>query len=293
VHPLVHHAVQILIQRSRRKVIAIEAIKLLESDLKDACDAIWVTWSPQEIQMERLIDKRSLSETDARLRIESQPPQEAKVAAADLLIRNDDGFEKTWDLVLSAWKEIVPQVETGDLAGTADEAREVTVVKAGEMSVERARPSQAREIAELINTLSRGESLLTRADVMAAFGEKAFLILHSNGSPAGLVGWQVENLVARTIDVYLDGSLPVEESMQTLMGEVERTARDLQCEASLLFLPEGMARERGTWSGLGYQASTVEDLGVRAWQEAAQESMPHGTVLFFKRLREDRILRPV
>jgi dephospho-CoA kinase len=74
---------------------------------------------------------------------------------------------------------------------------------------------------------------------------------------------------------------------------VERTAHDLQCEASLLFLSEGLARESGTWSGLGYQASTVEDLGVRAWQEAARESMPDGTVLFFKRLREDRILRPV
>jgi dephospho-CoA kinase len=209
-----------------------------------------------------------------------------------LLIRNEDGFEKTWDLVLTAWKDIVPKVETGDLAGESAEA-ETTTVTVGRMSVERARPSQAREIAELVNTLSRGKSLMTRNDVMAAFGEKAFLILHSNGTPVGLVGWQVENLVARTIDVYLKESLPVDESMETLLGEVERTARDLQCEASLLFLSEDMAKADSTWSGLGYQPSTVDKLGVRAWQEAARESMPEGTVLYFKRLREDRILRPV
>jgi dephospho-CoA kinase len=81
--------------------------------------------------------------------------------------------------------------------------------------------------------------------------------------------------------------------METLLGEVERTARDLQCEASLLFLSEEMAKADSTWSGLGYQPSTVDKLGVRAWQEAARESMPEGTVLYFKRLREDRILRPV
>jgi dephospho-CoA kinase len=293
VHPLVGQAVHILIQRSRRKVIAIEAIKLLESELKGLCDSIWVTWAPFEVQMGRLMEKRGLSETDARLRIEAQPPQEAKVAAADLLIRNDGGFEKTWDLVLAAWKSIVPVVETGELGGEGAGPAESVQPQAGEIFAERARPSQAKEIAELINRLSSGQTLMTRSDVMAAFGEKAYLILHANGSPVGLVGWQVENLVARTMDVFLQAGLPLQNSMETLLGEVERTAIDLQCEASLLFLPESLARDRQVWESLGYQASSIADLGVRAWQDAAKESMPDGTVLLFKRLREDRVLRPV
>ena len=34
-------------------------------------------------------------------------------------------------------------------------------------------------------------------------------------------------------------------------------------------------------------------LGVRAWQEAAQESLQPGAVMLFKQLRTDRVLRPV
>jgi len=32
---------------------------------------------------------------------------------------------------------------------------------------------------------------------------------------------------------------------------------------------------------------------VRAWQEAAQETIGIGESLFFKQLRKDRVLRPV
>ena len=290
VHPLVQQAIEVLIRRSRRKVIAIEAIKLFESNLKDVCDSVWVTWAPPEVQKERMMEKRGLTDSDAMLRIEAQPSQEAKVAAADFLIRNDGGFEETWDLVVEAWEDIVPIVETGDLSPEAVETAPSGVVA---LVVERARPSQAKEIAELINRLSEGRVLMTRGDVMAAFGEKAFLTLNSNGDPVGIVGWQVENLIARTTDVLLESDQPLDVAMETLLGEVERAAKDLQCEASLLFLPETMAEDQTIWIDLGYKPSSVDDLGVRAWQEAARESMPDQTVLFFKRLREDRVLRPV
>jgi len=35
------------------------------------------------------------------------------------------------------------------------------------------------------------------------------------------------------------------------------------------------------------------DLEVLAWQEAAMESMQPGSILFFKKLRPDRVLRPI
>jgi len=46
-------------------------------------------------------------------------------------------------------------------------------------------------------------------------------------------------------------------------------------------------------SDLGYEPRAPQDLGVSAWVEAAFESMPIGTVLFFKQLRKDRVLRPI
>ena len=81
--------------------------------------------------------------------------------------------------------------------------------------------------------------------------------------------------------------------MKKLMDEVEQASRDLQCEASLLFLPVQLARHEELWRKLGYESRTMQNLGVRAWQEAAVESMPAGAVLFFKQLRKDRVLRPV
>ena len=43
VHPLVGQAVDLLIQRASQKVVAVEAIKLFESELRSECDVFWVS----------------------------------------------------------------------------------------------------------------------------------------------------------------------------------------------------------------------------------------------------------
>lgn len=285
VHPLVTQAVDIMIRRSQHKVIVIEAIKLIESGLRSKVDSLWVTYAPQEIQLARLMQKRGMNETNARQRIATQPPQEQKTARANVVIRNDGSFEDTWRQVMAAWQKTFPASEP--------EADQPVEVGKGELVVQRARPRQSAEIAALITQLSGGKRKATRDDVMAAFGEKAFLVLKQNGKSVGLVGWKVENLVARTDDVYLLPEVPFGRAMQALMSEVERTSRELQCEVSLLFLPAALSRQDATFNSLGYQIRTVQSLGVRAWQEAAIESMPQGALMLFKQLRQDRVLRPV
>jgi dephospho-CoA kinase len=284
VHPLVRQAVDILVRRVPQKVVVLEAIKLLESNLSGMCDAVWVTYTPEEMQIERLVRKRQMGKAEARLRIESQSAQEVKLAEADVVIRNDGSFEETWHQVVAAWRSIFP---------TAELAPERVEAARGELVVQRGGPGQAEEIARLINRLSDGRQRLSRSDVMAAFGEKAFLLLELDRELKGLVGWQVENLVARTNDVYLDRKVSLSEGMSALMKAVERASRELQCEASLLFLNPDLARQETVWKALGYEHSSIDKLSVRAWQEAARESMPEGTVMLFKRLREDRVLRPV
>ncbi len=283
VHPLVREAVDILVRRSKQNVIVLEAIKLLESPVREKCDRIVVTYAPEGVQLSRLVDKRKMTPETARERIAAQPPQREKITAADIVIRNDGTFEDTWLQVSAAWQELFPQEEMA--SDLPSERRE--------MLVERARPSEAAEIAAFINRYPDKKHPLSAADIMACFGEKAFLLLKVSGKLSGLAGWQVENLVSRTDSVYLDPALPAPEGMRLILNEVERSSRDLQCEVSLLFLPPKLARREDTWRGLGYEARTIQSLGVRAWQEAAQESMPDGTVLLFKQLRKDRVLRPV
>jgi len=286
IHPLVRQAVDILVRRSKERVIVIEAIKLLESPLRASCDSLWTTYAPLEIQLTRLVQKRGLTPVTARQRILVQASQEEKMAVADVVIRNVGTFEDTWRQVAAAWKTMFPAEDTRP-------RRPIKPAVKGEMVVEKARPGHAAEIATLINRLSNGQRALKSEDIMAAFGEKAFLFLKINNLPVGLVGWQVENLVARTDDVYLEDGLSLPSAMQALLTTVESTSRDLQCEAALLFLPEPLAKQTEVWHSLGYEARTVQTLGVRAWQEAALETMGAGESMYFKQLRKDRVLRPV
>jgi dephospho-CoA kinase len=128
---------------------------------------------------------------------------------------------------------------------------------------------------------------------MEAFGENAYLLLQMNNQFVGLAAWQVENLVARTTDLYISPEILLEPALDTLVSELERASQDLQCEASLVFLPPELAVHEDIWKRLGYEKRTPDSLGIQAWQDAASESQPENTTLIFKQLRQDRILRPI
>ncbi|MEN8172164.1 MAG: dephospho-CoA kinase [Chloroflexota bacterium] len=285
-HPLIRQAIDLLINRANHKVIVIEAIKLLESSMNENCDAVWVTHAPQEIQMARLTQKRNMVAAAAQERIVAQGSQAYKMKAADILIENTGSFEKTWEQVLGAWNDSVT------IEKVAPEEEIVEISPAG-FSVERAGPGAASEIARFITSASQGQLSLTRTDIMAAFGEKAFVLLRHGSNVIGVMGWQVENLIARVDDVFLLPGDTLEDAIETMIKEVEEASYDLQCEAAMLFLPPKLARHKKIWKDLGYATQSVKLLSVRAWQEAATESMPPGTVLLFKKLRKNRVLRPV
>ena len=285
IHPLVEGAVDLMIRRASQRIIVIEAIKLLEGKLAIDCDAIWTTYAPESIQKTRLIQKRGLNEQEAIQRIQAQPPQEVKVAAANVVILNIGSFADTWRQVVAAWKVISPIADTSP----------AIVLKAGvgELAVQRGRPRDSADIAALITRLSGGTRPFSPDDVMAAFGDKAFLLLMADNQLVGLAGWQVENLVARTTEFYLDPGITISLALKTLVSEVEHASQDLQCEASLLFLPPQLATQEDVWKELGYALRTPQTLGVQAWQEAALESQPSNSLLLFKQLRQDRVLRPI
>jgi len=295
IHPLVDQAIDILVRRSTQPVVVIEAIKLLEVGLGKKCDSIWVTYAPAQEQAARLVRNRRMSEADARRRIEAQTPQEQKIAAATVVIKNTGTFENTWRQVQAAWQKLVPGAESAAPAPAAAQTGKLPVgsVPTSELRVVRARPRQSAEIAALITRLSGGKREMRADDVMAAFGEKAFLLLQAGSTPVGLIGWQVENLVARTTDILVDPALPLEKALPALITEMERASKDLQSEASLIFVDAALGRLDALWRSLGYERRVPQQLGVQAWQEAAEESMPEGSQLLFKQLRIDRVMRPI
>lgn len=285
VHPLVRKAVDVLVRRAVQPVIVIEAIKLLEGDLRKACDSIWVTYAPQVVQVERLTRKRNISREEALQRINAQAPQTGKIEAADVVIRNIGSYDDLWKQVSQGWKKYVPAT-----TGPLQPAREV---KAGEFSVSRGKPKDSEAIATLLNHLSNGHRKLTADNIMAQFGDKAYMLLLSGKKLVGIAGWQVENLVVRTTDLYLEPDVDAPKALERLVHEIEQVSSDLQCEASLVFPTADLAAQEAVWKKLGYEGRAPEALGVQAWTDAAKESMPANTVLLFKQLRRDRVLRPI
>lgn len=288
VHPLVRQATELLIKRASQPVIVIEAIKLLEGELRKGCDSIWVTNAPEVVQVERLMRKRGFTREQAQERVRAQSAQSQKVNMANMVITNTGSYDDLWKQVSEAWKEIVP--------GAQDAPDTLTIKKpaaSGEVSAQRGKPKHARSIAELVTRLSRGRRKMNADEVMESFGDKAYMLLQMDGQTVGVAGWQVENLVTRTTDIFLEENVDKAKALETLIQSVEGASGELQSEASLIFAMDALAAQDAIWRKLGYEKRTPESLGVQAWQEAAEESAPAGSALFFKQLRQDRVLRPI
>jgi len=289
-HPLVRQATEILIKRSIQPVIVIEAIKLLEGDLRNVCDSIWVTNAPEEVQVERLMRKRGMSREQATERAHMQSAQSAKVAVANIVITNTGSYDTLWKQVSAAWKEIVPGA---NIAEPDTITVKQPVASNGEYSVKRGKPKHSAAIAELITRLSKGSRRMTPDNVMEEFGEKAYMLIELDQKIVGLAGWQVENLVTRTTDIFLEEHINLQKALEILIKEVERASSELQSEASLIFPMNELAAQEQLWKQLGYEKRTPETLGVQAWQDSAIESRSTGNTLLFKQLRQDRVLRPI
>lgn len=287
IHPHVRQAIDILVRRATQKVIVIEAIKLLESGLRNQCDTVWVTDAPPQVQVERLMRKRGMNQEEASQRVQVQAAQKEKIAAANAVITNHGSYDDLWKQVTQAWTRIVPDQPAGPT--TQVTTRPAT----GALSLQRGKPRDAQKIADLITRLSKGKQAMTKDQAMEAFGDKAFLLLLRDQSLVGIAGWQVENLVARITDLFLDRGVAPDQALPLMLQEVERASGDLQCEASLVFPPIDLVGFDHVWRQLGYERRSPNALGVQAWEDAARESMPPGSALFFKQLRTDRVLRPI
>lgn len=105
-HPVIRRRIDSLVRAAPQTVLVIEAIKLLEGDLAEAVDAVWVVDAAPETQLARLTGQRGMSPADARQRLQAQNPQADKLARADLVIRNDGSLAALQKQVRAAWESL-------------------------------------------------------------------------------------------------------------------------------------------------------------------------------------------
>jgi dephospho-CoA kinase len=86
-------------------VLVVEAIKLLDGELRKICDRIWVVVAPRPTMIERLA-ARGMGAREAELRLAQQLTEDQFRAAADAVIVNDGDRDKTRERVRDAWLEV-------------------------------------------------------------------------------------------------------------------------------------------------------------------------------------------
>jgi dephospho-CoA kinase len=111
VHPATIEAINRRIAATPADVVVVEAIKLFEAGMAGAYDSIWVTTCRPEQQIARVVSERGLGRAEAEGRVQAQPPQQEKVARADVVIDNSGSLSQTREQVRSAWERLVGENE--------------------------------------------------------------------------------------------------------------------------------------------------------------------------------------
>ncbi|GIK26956.1 MAG: dephospho-CoA kinase [Chloroflexi bacterium] len=304
-HPIVRQAVLALVQRAKQRVVVIEAIKLLEGDLAKVVDEVWVVNAKPETQYRRLLSKRSMTPEEAKKRILGQGSQAEKLKKANVIIENDGNVEETWKQVQKAWNHIVNRALDKVASGgnplvtstteTAPIPLQVPVMAPGTLHVgiKRGMPTNADRIAAFMTHVT-GKPV-NRMDVMLSFGNKSFLMAHDQHEDVlGIIGWQVENLITRCDELVLKPNVPVKAVIDAFVKAVEEFSRELESEVGFVFLPMDVAKDvPAAFAVNGYQTVTVNQITVPAWREAVTEAGGNNLLVLEKRLRKDRVLKPI
>ncbi len=106
-HPAVLSDIDNRVSSSKNPIVAIEAIKLLESGLRSYCDALWVSHTTPAQQIDRLLTIRGLTAEEAQSRINAQPLQSAKIRVADVVISTESTFKDTWEQIQNALSDTI------------------------------------------------------------------------------------------------------------------------------------------------------------------------------------------
>lgn len=87
------------------QVLVVEAIKLIETSLRNACDRVWVVLAPRD-QLGSRLASRGMDEAAVTARLRSQASDDEFRGAADVVIENDGDRDALRAAVTAAWSMV-------------------------------------------------------------------------------------------------------------------------------------------------------------------------------------------
>jgi dephospho-CoA kinase len=106
VHPAVDETFRELMQNAEEPVIALEAVKLIQSGVHHMLNSLWLVTCPEEERLRRLVEGRGLDPEEVQERLRAQMPEEEQARWADVVIDNGGTLERTWEQVEAEWERI-------------------------------------------------------------------------------------------------------------------------------------------------------------------------------------------
>lgn len=288
-------------------ILVVEAVKLYESGIYEFMDALWVVTAPREEQKRRLMQGRGMSEADAEARLNSQPPVDEKLKRATVVIDNGGSIEELRVQVMRGFVQISPEQARDKTAllqrwlrlapaGTAPEPalaaptgaarHEPAIVSVPEWSVRRARPADARMLAELLARIEGRPEPIRRAEMLERLGTFGYWLVRAGDDTVALAAWQAENLAAIVRELWAANDSDAAHAFPLLLEAIRAEANALTCEVIAIVVPEHSAHlaEIAAQTG-GYQAGSVEQLH-KLWRSVIEPLLTDNATLYIKQLRE-------
>ncbi|WP_329563244.1 dephospho-CoA kinase [Kitasatospora sp. NBC_01266] len=105
VHPLVRERSARLEAAAEPDAIVVHDVPLLaENGLQRLFDQVIVVDADEEVRLARLVERRGMSEPEARARMAAQASREQRLAVADLVVENNGSIEELADRVKDVWR---------------------------------------------------------------------------------------------------------------------------------------------------------------------------------------------
>lgn len=256
IHPAVTSAIQTRIEISSQPFVVIEAIKLLESNLVDICDEIWVSQASVDHQMERLMTYRGLSKEKALSRIQAQPPQAEKLNRANIVINTEGSFKDTWCQVQDALNDTI-LIDKGRKETQRNQIREGIIPSANALS--------DKELEEFWQSWAGRDP----DNLYSLLGSKVFLPFFDQDHLNALLLWNNWNFTAAP-DNWISQKKK-DCSLDLIFGALNAQVIQQQCEI-IFFSGELAAHYEQNPDVIGFAYLKIDELTYPAWQEAARKT---------------------
>jgi dephospho-CoA kinase len=270
VHPEVTKSIKTRIEETSRSFVVIEAIKLLESDLIEICDVLWVSHASISHQIERLLYTRDLSEKDANDRIQAQPPQSEKLNRADVVINTEGSFKQTWQ-----------QIQDG-LANTMignESLNKSTPFRSGDWYF----PDVSAILQDDIEMFLQSRPENNLSDWYAILGSRIVMPAIKEGRLKGLLLWDNWNFSA-AFDRWIANDQQ-RLSEKTILDAFHYQIEQQECEVILFTIDKALKNSLFP-AKIGFRKLMPDELPYPAWQEAASKIVDDDEKIWIKFIKE-------